>query len=81
MTIENKARMSCMISLNGTIGPCYNILQATLRNWGRGDVVAYLPIPIALTSSAYISGTTTVLYSTSGEAMSYFQNPYTFYNE
>lgn len=81
MTIENKEKFSCEISFNGTIGYCYNILEATLENWGRGDIVAYLPIPIATTEDAYISGTTTVLYSSSGEAMSYFQNPYVYYDK
>ena len=81
MTIENKERFSCEISFNGAIGYCYNILEATLENWGRGDIVAYLPIPIATTEDAYISGTTTVLYSSSGQAMSYFQNPYVYYDK
>ena len=81
MTIENKEKFSCEISFNGTIGYCYNILEATLENWGRGDIVAYLPIPIATKEDAYISGTTTVIYSSSGEALSYFQNPYVYYDK
>ena len=65
-----------------TIGNNYHILQATVIDFGDYDLTAYLPIPISSSSNyAFISGTTQVIYETSGEVMDYFQNPYYLYNK
>lgn len=65
-----------------TIGNNYHILQATVTDFGDYDLTAYLPIPISSNSNyTFISGTTQVIYETSGEVMDYFQNPYCLYNK
>ena len=64
------------------IGNNYHILQATVTDFGDYDLTAYLPIPISSNSNyTFISGTTQVVYETSGEVMDYFQNPYRLYNK
>lgn len=61
----------------------YSILQATLTGWGgyvEGstlDLTAYLPIPIrSNVDYTCISGSTQVVYESSGNLTDYFKNPY-----
>lgn len=64
------------------IGVNYYILQATLTNANMPNLTAYLPIPMK-SSSGYsdISGPSQILYSTTGEIMDYFKNPYLLYDK
>lgn len=63
------------------IGPNYHILQATVVGWGQYDLTAYLPIPIRSRDDiAYMSGTTKITYSSSGELYEFFKVYYNLYN-
>lgn len=58
----------------------FNILQATLKNFGDYDLIAYLPLPIrADTSYNYIEGATSIIYNSQGYLDDYYKNPYAIY--
>lgn len=58
----------------------YNILQATLTNFGDFDLVAYLPIPVRISLDyKYMAGPTTIVYNSQGYLDSLIQNPYVLY--
>lgn len=65
---------------NNNISTNYNILQASME-WGDGELIAYLPIPIRTsTNYAYISGATQVIYDSDGNISNLYANPYIMYN-
>lgn len=62
------------------VGENYHILQVTIKNWGDYDLIAYLPIPVRSDINySYISGTSQIIYDSSGGTSSYFQSPYKIY--
>lgn len=58
----------------------FNILQATLKNFGDYDLIAYLPLPIRANASYdYIEGATSIIYNSQGYLDDYYKNPYAIY--
>ena len=69
-----------LTSNNPNMTSNYNILQAKLTNFGDFELIAYLPLPIRRdTNYKYISGTTSLVYNSSGYLDNFYWNPYTLY--
>ena len=66
---------------DATMKPNYHVLQAVIEDWDPYRLIAYLPIPIRETEKySYIGGMTRITYSSSGELIDYFNNPYILYD-
>lgn len=77
---ENYKREIVLSSSSNIMQSNYNILQATLTDFGDFDLVAYLPLPIrSNTSYKYIAGTTSLVYNSQGYLDDFYQNPYIVY--
>lgn len=77
---ENYKREIVLSSSLNIMQSNYNILQATLTDFGDFDLVAYLPLPIrSNTSYKYIAGTTSLVYNSQGYLDDFYQNPYIVY--
>ena len=58
----------------------YDILQATVTNFGDYELTAYLPLPIkANTTYKYIEGATKLIYNSIGNIDNYYKDPYKLY--
>ena len=69
-----------LTSNNPSMTSNYNILQAKLTNFGDFELIAYLPLPIRRNINyKYISGTTSLVYNSSGYLDNFYWNPYTLY--
>lgn len=69
-----------LTSNNPSMTSNYNILQAKLTNFGDFELIAYLPLPIRRnTNYKYISGTTSLVYNSSGYLDNFYWNPYILY--
>lgn len=76
---ETKRTQEIQLTDRATIGPSYNILQASM-DWGDWKLIAYLPIPIrSSVNYLHISGTTQVIYNSAGEISACARNPYRLY--
>lgn len=82
-SVEENNKQEILWSKGTVLGESYNILQAELKGWGDIEsLMAFLPIPIRSDKKyAYISGTTQIIYNSSGEVSEYFQNPYVMYDK
>lgn len=77
---ENYKREIVLSGSSNIMQSNYNILQATLTDFGDFDLVAYLPLPIRSNISyKYIAGTTSLVYNSQGYLDDFYQNPYIVY--
>lgn len=58
----------------------YDILQATVTDFGDYELTAYLPLPIKANETyKYIEGATKLIYNSAGNIDNYYKDPYKIY--
>ena len=58
----------------------YDILQATITDFGDYELTAYLPLPIKASNDyKYIEGATKLIYNSVGNIDNYYKDPYKIY--
>ena len=78
--IKSPYQVELQVANNPSMTSNYSILQAKLTNFGDFELIAYLPLPIRKnTDYKYISGTTSLIYNSSGYLDNFYWNPYILY--
>lgn len=78
--ITSPYQIELQVANNPNMTSNYGILQAKLTNFGDFELIAYLPLPIRSdTNYKYISGTTSLVYNSSGYLDNFYWNPYILY--